>query len=82
MIRDILGSNPQLCELLTSINALRGAEREEALQRALGVDSRLLKNDDAGVPLNEDTKVFRAFAEAVEVAVRGGHEDTLGLDWD
>ena len=63
-IREILGSNLRLRELLTSINARCGAECEEALQRALGLDSRLLKNDDAGVPLDEDTKAFRAFAEA------------------
>lgn len=81
-IRTITRSNPRLRDVLRSINALRGAEREEALQRALGVDSRLLKNDDTGKLLDEDTKVFREFAEAVEVAVRGGKEDVLGLDWD
>ncbi|KAG6377730.1 hypothetical protein JVT61DRAFT_14502 [Boletus reticuloceps] len=68
--------------LLTTIDAQRGAEREEALQRALGVNSRLLKNDDVGVELDEDTNVLRAFAEAIEEAVRGGQEDVLGLDWD
>ncbi|KAF8439989.1 hypothetical protein L210DRAFT_3621608 [Boletus edulis BED1] len=80
-IRTLL-TNPRLCTLLTTIDAQRGAEREEALQRALGVNSRLLKNDDVGVELDEDTKVLRAFAEAIEEAVRGGREDVLGLDWD
>ena len=32
--------------------------------------------------LDEDTKAFRALAEAVEEAVRGAREDVLGLDWD
>ncbi|KAH0828121.1 hypothetical protein J3R83DRAFT_3792 [Lanmaoa asiatica] len=82
IVRTILRSNPRLCDLLISIDALRGSEREEGLQRALGVDSRLLKNDDAGTPLDEDTRAFRELAEAVEVAVRAGREDALGLDWD
>ncbi|KAG8214190.1 hypothetical protein J3R82DRAFT_10979 [Butyriboletus roseoflavus] len=81
-VRTILRSNPRLCDLLTSIDALRGSEREEALQRALGVDSRLLKNDDAGTALDKDTRAFRELAEAIEVAVRGGREDVLGLNWD
>ncbi|KAF8546339.1 hypothetical protein OG21DRAFT_1427222 [Imleria badia] len=82
-IRTLL-SNPRLCTLLTTIDALRGPEREEALQRALGVDSRLLKNHDDTrvVAVDEDTKALRALAEAVEGAVRGGREDMLGLDWD
>lgn len=61
---------------------MRGSEREEALQRALGIDSRLLKNVDAGTALDEDTRALRELAEAVEVAVRAGREDVLGLDWD
>lgn len=39
-------SFPRLRTLLTSIDALRGPGHDEALLRALGVDS--LKNDDAG----------------------------------
>jgi hypothetical protein len=84
-IRTLLAT-PRLRTLLTSIDAFRGPEREEALQRALGVDSRLLKNHDAGTrtteALDEDTRGFRALAEAVEEAVRGRKEDALGLDWD
>ncbi|KAG9316870.1 hypothetical protein JVU11DRAFT_2946 [Chiua virens] len=80
--RTLLRTNPRLCDLLTSIDALRGAEREEALQRALGVDSRLLKNDAAACSLDEDTSAFRELAEAVEVAVRGGQGNVLGLDWE
>lgn len=81
-VRTVLRSNPRLRGLLTSIDALRGSEREETLQHALGVDSRHLKNDDAGTVLDEDTRAFRELAEAVEVAVRGGREHVLGLDWD
>ncbi|KAF8840862.1 hypothetical protein BDN67DRAFT_1011093 [Paxillus ammoniavirescens] len=82
-IRNALGSHPQLVGLLTNIDKLRGAEREEALQRALGVDSRQLRNDvSRPVELDEDTRALRALAEAVEGAVRGGKQGTLGLDWD
>ncbi|KAF4599186.1 hypothetical protein EYR40_006276 [Pleurotus pulmonarius] len=34
------------------------------------------------VQLPEDVVALRALAEAVEVAVRGGKQDALGLDWD
>ncbi|KIK90918.1 hypothetical protein PAXRUDRAFT_150840 [Paxillus rubicundulus Ve08.2h10] len=82
-IRNAIKSHPQLVGLLTNIDKLRGAEREEALQRALGVDSRQLKNDvSRPLELDEDTRALRALAEAVEGAVRGGKEGTLGLDWD
>ncbi|KAF8547231.1 hypothetical protein OG21DRAFT_1490403 [Imleria badia] len=81
-IRTLL-SSPRLCAIATT-NALRGSEREEALQRALGVDSRLFKNQDDArtVALDEpeDTRAFRALTEAIEGAVRGVREDVLGLD--
>ncbi|KAG1889869.1 hypothetical protein F4604DRAFT_1949758 [Suillus subluteus] len=52
---------------------LRGADREDALHRALGVDTRQLKNDLLGPQrLDDDTKMLRQLAEAVEAAVRGG----------
>ncbi|KIJ60063.1 hypothetical protein HYDPIDRAFT_177608 [Hydnomerulius pinastri MD-312] len=82
-IRDVLASNPRLSDLLTNIDRLRGPEREEALQRALGVESRQLKNDlTRPQELDEDTRALRMLAEAVEGAVRGGKEGALGLDWD
>ncbi|KAH7889013.1 hypothetical protein F5I97DRAFT_1803958 [Phlebopus sp. FC_14] len=84
-IRTVLQSHPRLPALLTEIDKLRGIEREEALQRALGVDSRRLRNgnDVSGpVELDDDTRALRALAEAVEAAVRGGKEGALGLDWD
>ncbi|KAI6037557.1 hypothetical protein EDC04DRAFT_2897339 [Pisolithus marmoratus] len=75
-IRTLLATNPRLKTFLTSIDKLRGAEREEALQRALGIDSK------QGHETDEDIKTFRRLAEAVETAVRGGRNDVLGLDWD
>ncbi|KAG2135858.1 hypothetical protein DEU56DRAFT_871630 [Suillus clintonianus] len=82
-VRHALESNPRLPELLTSIDKLRGADREDALHRALGVDTRQLKNDLLGPQeLDEDTRTLRQLAEAVEAAVRGGKEGVLGLDWD
>ncbi|KAL4078237.1 hypothetical protein V8B97DRAFT_2021401 [Scleroderma yunnanense] len=92
-IRSLLASNPHLRTLLTNIDSLRGAEREEALQRALGVDGKQLRNernwqirnDDVAVQeheIEQHTRAFRMLAGAVEAAVRGGKEDMLGLDWD
>ncbi|KAG1901923.1 uncharacterized protein F5891DRAFT_191838 [Suillus fuscotomentosus] len=82
-VRRVLELNPRLPELLTSIDKLRGADREDALHRALGVDTRQLKNDLLGPQeLDEDTRTLRQLAEAVEAAVRGGKEGVLGLDWD
>ncbi|KAI6121871.1 hypothetical protein F5141DRAFT_1260636 [Pisolithus sp. B1] len=93
-IRTLLAANPRLQALLTSIDKLRGAEREEALQRALGIDGRQIKHGDnwqvknvdearmQGHETDEDIKAFRMLAEAIEIAVRGGRNDVLGLDWD
>jgi hypothetical protein len=82
-VRHALESNPRLPELLTTIDKLRGADREDALHRALGVDTRQLKNDLLGPQeLDDDTRMLRQLAEAVEAAVRGGKEGVLGLDWD
>ncbi|KAJ8586178.1 hypothetical protein M405DRAFT_729723 [Rhizopogon salebrosus TDB-379] len=82
-VRRVLESNPGLSELLTSVDKLRGPERGDALQRALGVDARQLNHDLLGPQeLSEDTRALRQLAEAVEAAVRGGKEGVLGLDWD
>jgi hypothetical protein len=84
-VRHALESNTRLPELLTSVDKLRGADREDALHRALGVDTRQLKNDLSGPQeLDEDTRMLRQLAEAVlvEAAVRGGKEGVLGLDRD
>jgi len=83
-IRQVLGSHPSLCGLLTSIDTLRGPDREDALQRALGVNVEQLR-DPSGTKVSpefdEDVIALRKLAEAVETAVRGGKEGVLGLDW-
>ncbi|KAG6332749.1 hypothetical protein ID866_6339 [Astraeus odoratus] len=92
-IRTLLKTNPGLRTFLTSIDKLRGTEREEALRLALGVDSRQLSSDDGwhlrsdavrtqGNEIDEDTRAFKMLAEAIEAAVRDGRRDALGLDWD
>ncbi|EEB99691.1 hypothetical protein MPER_00583, partial [Moniliophthora perniciosa FA553] len=58
-------------------NTLKGNEREEVLQKALGVHE--LDRRDGEV--NEETLVLREFAEAIEAAVRGDNADALGLRW-
>ncbi|THH14903.1 hypothetical protein EW146_g5491 [Bondarzewia mesenterica] len=90
-VRKTLATSPRLKELLRSIDTMRGAQREEALQRALGVsvsDARV--GDLPGIPTTasdgtvyaeDDRKTLRVLAEAVEAAVRGGKEGVLGLDW-
>ncbi|KAI0798517.1 hypothetical protein BC629DRAFT_1581510 [Irpex lacteus] len=87
-VRKALASNPKLPDLLRSIDRLRGADREEALQRALGVSPADLDLDGtpgAGrrvrVYEEEEVGAMRELAEAVEAAVRGGKEDVLGLNW-
>ncbi|KAG5733322.1 hypothetical protein E4T56_gene8786 [Termitomyces sp. T112] len=81
-IRKILAAHPNLKALLTSIDSLRGNDREHALQRALGVSAVDIKDIKARVELGEDVLALRELAEAVEVAVRGGRDEALGLDWD
>ncbi|KZT10922.1 uncharacterized protein LAESUDRAFT_711338 [Laetiporus sulphureus 93-53] len=76
-VRRSLASHPQLPALLRSLDQLRGPEREEALEHALGVappDPREVRTED-------NTHALRELAEAVEAAVRGGKQDVLGLDW-
>lgn len=85
-IREILASHKQLPALLTSLNKLRGEEREYALQKALGVTAEQLNNQAEvgrlkGAEVGDDVLAFRTLAEAVEAAVRGGKEGALGLDW-
>ena len=96
MIRTILSHNPSLRQILTEIDQLRGEDRQEALQKALGVSvsdvqrsvrisggsSASLNPSARGLGGNEDdVRALRQLAEAVESAVRGGKEGTLGLDW-
>ncbi|KAG6902106.1 hypothetical protein C0995_004286 [Termitomyces sp. Mi166 len=83
-IRKILAAHPNLKTLLTSIDSLRGNDRERALQRALGVSAVDIKDISTRAPgeLGEDRLALRELAEAVEGAVRGGKDGALGLDWD
>jgi hypothetical protein len=67
--------------MLSSIDAFRGRERDQALQRALGVTPHDINNQFRAVELSGDMLALRKFAEAVEAAVRGDNGGTLGLDW-
>ncbi|KAJ7467057.1 hypothetical protein FB451DRAFT_1259972 [Mycena latifolia] len=80
-IRKTLAEHPNLPALLTSIDKLRGPDREDALQRALGVTAPEIVPPNGGGELSEDVLALRALAEAVEAAVRGGKADALGLNW-
>ncbi|KAF8813947.1 hypothetical protein BYT27DRAFT_7230873 [Phlegmacium glaucopus] len=80
-IREILFTHKSLPELLTSIDKLRGSERDEALQRALGVTAPEIDDQLHPPKLSDDVLALRELAEAIEAAVRGGDESALGLNW-
>lgn len=80
-IRKILAEHKNLPGLLTSIDKLRGIERQEALQRALGVTAPEIEDQLRRSEPSEEVLALRALAEAIEGAVRGGNETTLGLNW-
>jgi hypothetical protein len=80
-IRKILNEHPNLITMLSSIDTNRGREREQALQRALGVTTHDINNQFKGVEISDDVLALRQFAEAVEAAVRGNNGGALGLDW-
>ncbi|TEB37331.1 hypothetical protein FA13DRAFT_1726403 [Coprinellus micaceus] len=65
-IRRILSAHKNLPDLLTSIDGLRGRDREEALQKALGVTPEDVSDLRARKELDEDTKALRELAEAIE----------------
>jgi hypothetical protein len=66
---------------LTSIDKLRGPEREDALQRALGITALEIDGQLRCPELSEDVLALRELAEASEASVRGGNETALGLKW-
>jgi len=66
---------------LESIDKLRGPEREDALQRALGVTAPEIDDQLRPPQLSEDVLALRELAEAIEASVRGGNEAALGLNW-
>lgn len=71
--------------MLTTLDTLRGPEREEAIQKALQVTPRDIDQWDRSRELGGDTLALRELAEAVEAAIRGhsgdGGSSGLGLDW-
>ncbi|KAG8991339.1 hypothetical protein FRB90_001384 [Tulasnella sp. 427] len=82
-VREVLGTNARLKDILWSIDGLQGTARERELEKVLGVAV-----DGRGQPVggggdDEDMKSLRALAEAVEQAVRGdkAEGDVRGLDW-
>ncbi|KAF7315938.1 Acid protease [Mycena indigotica] len=81
-IRQVLAAHPSLPGLLTQLDRLRGHEREDALQRALGVSAPDIRAQRGPEKLGDDVLALRALAEAVEGAVRGGKDGELGLDWE
>ena len=74
-------SRPSLRELLISTDRFRGQEREDALQKALGVTPAHIGGQTQLAELGDDVLALRELAEAIEVAVRGENKATLGLDW-
>ena len=94
-VRAALTANPGLKEVLRTIDGLRGSEREEALQAALGVSRRDVGRGSAGAGAGEGGEIgsvvgigeeerheMRGLAEAIEAAVRRSREGLLGLDWE
>lgn len=81
-IREILNKHENLPNLLTSIDKLRGDEREGALHKALGVTPPDIDDWRKPKGVDEDILALRELAEAVEVAIRGGNETALGLNWE
>ena len=80
-IRNILSAHKSLPELLTSIDKLRGRERDEALQRALGITAPEIDDQLRPPNLSDDILALRELAEAIETAVRGRDQSALGLNW-
>jgi len=80
-IRNILAAHKSLPELLTSIDRLRGPERGQALQRALGITPPEIDDQLRPPELSDDVLALRELAEAIEAAVRGSEQSALGLNW-
>ncbi|KAF8902920.1 hypothetical protein CPB84DRAFT_1746428 [Gymnopilus junonius] len=80
-IRKLLSENKRLPELLTSLDKLRGPDREQSLQKALGITAPEIDDQLRPPELSEDVLALRQLAEAIEAAVRGGNESALGLNW-
>jgi len=85
-VRKALSEHPALKPLLRSIDSSRGREREEALQRALGVSQATNHQGDLGTNKlgigEEDIEAMRQLSAAIEAAIRGDRPSALGLDID
>jgi hypothetical protein len=78
-VREALRAHPKLKDLLRTIDGLRGAEREEALQLALEVGG-----DEIEEGIDESERLgMRGLAQAIEAACREGEGSgtQLGLVW-
>ncbi|KAG6807376.1 hypothetical protein H0H92_007795, partial [Tricholoma furcatifolium] len=64
----LLTANPNLKDLLISIDSLRDQEWEDSLQRALGVAVPDVRDLSAYKELSEDVLTLREFAEVIESA--------------
>jgi hypothetical protein len=84
-VREVFASHPRLPDILTAIDTRRGADREAALERALGLASSDIVRQASGAgsatPLHDDVLALRKLTEAIEAAVRGGKQDVLGVEW-
>jgi zinc finger HIT domain-containing protein 3 len=84
-VRDVLSENPGLKPFLRSIDSLRGREREEALQCALGVSQSNHQGDSGTSKLGigeGDIEAMRQLSSAVGAAIRGDGHSALNLDID
>ena len=82
-VRDVLSKNPDLKSLLQSIDSLRGREREEAIQCALGVSQTNNRGDPSLNRLKigeDDIEAMRQLSSTIETAIRGDRPSALGLD--
>jgi hypothetical protein len=61
------------------VDKLRGTEREEALERLLGVSTGAVPDV---TETKENIKAMKELAEAIETCVRRDKVGALGLDWD
>jgi hypothetical protein len=89
-VRAALTTHPRLKEVLRTIDGLRGTEREEALQLALGLSRRgqgrggeiVSEIEEGGIGEGE-RHGMRGLVEAIEAAVRANRDGLLlGLDWE
>jgi len=84
-VRKALSEYPDLKPLLRSVDSLRGREREDSLQRALGVSQANPQGASSTNKLGicqEDVEAMRWLSSAIDAAIRGDRPSALGLDID